>query len=80
LREAGPELSVVPRRPVAFDEVDDDDDDDEKEGELPGSKGLWDEPRKGRAEREPKNHLWRTFVKRAFVGTRPDEELEDRFG
>lgn len=27
-----------------------------------------------------KNHLWKVFVKRAFVHTKPDEEIDDDFG
>lgn len=27
-----------------------------------------------------KNHVWRAFVRRAFVGTKPSDELDDRFG
>jgi endopolyphosphatase len=27
-----------------------------------------------------KNHVWRAFVKRAFVGTKPEKELDDHFG
>ncbi|KAJ9658963.1 Endopolyphosphatase [Neophaeococcomyces mojaviensis] len=34
--------------------------------------------RKGQTLKE--NKLWHTFVKRAFVGTKPDSELEDEFG
>lgn len=28
----------------------------------------------------PKNHVWRAFVKRAFVGTKPEKELDEHFG
>jgi endopolyphosphatase len=31
-------------------------------------------------EKKLKNHVWRAFLKRAFVGTKPEEELDDRFG
>jgi endopolyphosphatase len=27
-----------------------------------------------------KNHVWRAFVNRAFVGTKPEKELDDHFG
>lgn len=30
--------------------------------------------------KQPKNHVWRAFVKRAYVHTKPEEELEDSFG
>jgi len=30
--------------------------------------------------KKPKNHVWRTFVKRAFVNTKADEELDEDFG
>lgn len=31
-------------------------------------------------EKKLQNHVWRAFVKRAFVGTKPEKELDDRFG
>jgi endopolyphosphatase len=31
-------------------------------------------------EKTAKNHVWRAFVKRAFVCTKPEKYLDDRFG
>ena len=30
--------------------------------------------------KKPDNHIWRAFVQRAFVGTKPEDELDDLFG
>lgn len=42
---------------------------EEKKGKKKG-----DEPKK------TKNHLWHVFVKRAYVHTKPDAEIQKRFG
>jgi len=52
---------------------------DNLENELPDVDGHKDVLGLGMYEVKAKNHLWHTFIRRAFVGTKPDEQLENDF-
>lgn len=40
-----------------------------------------DEKKKGNSKvKKARNHLWRVFIKRAFVHTKPEEEIDQEFG
>ncbi|KAK5092327.1 Endopolyphosphatase [Exophiala xenobiotica] len=59
----------------------DDDDSDIEDDELSATKKKHKKHKKKRKDQTlKKNHLWHAFVKRAFVGTKSDEELENEFG
>jgi endopolyphosphatase len=58
---------------------------DEKDGDLMTER-IMNQARKeatkhkAKAKKKVKNHVWKTFVRRVFVGTKPDEDLDDQFG
>lgn len=54
-----------------------DDDADAHDHDDEQSREGWHDLNK---KKKLKNHVWRAFVKRAFVGTKPEKELDDRFG
>jgi endopolyphosphatase len=35
---------------------------------------------KTKTKKKVKNHVWKTFIRRVFVGTKPDGDLDDEFG
>ena len=45
-----------------------------------GRKKKKHKKKKSKSSSKPKNHMWRTFVRRAFVGAKDEDELAESFG
>ncbi|KAK5946901.1 Endopolyphosphatase [Knufia obscura] len=58
----------------------DDDDPDTEDEKLSTTINKHKKGKKRKDKALKKNHLWHAFVKRAFVSTKSDDELEDEFG
>lgn len=65
---------------IAEDDIANSDDDDDSDIEDDELSAIRKHKRKRKDQTLKKNHLWHAFVKRAFVSTKSDEELEDEFG
>ena len=50
------------------------------DGDVSTEKHKKHKKKKGKSSSRPKNHMWRTFVRRAFVGAKDEDELAESFG
>ncbi|GME51198.1 Metallo-dependent phosphatase [Neofusicoccum parvum] len=64
-------------------EIDDDDNDeevDDADGDVDAEKKKKKKKKKKHHKKGPKNHIWYTFIERAFVGTMDRDEIQEQFG
>ena len=64
------------------EEVDSEDDAFESDDDLDTQKNKKKKhkKKKKKGNKKLRNHVWKTFIRRAFVGAKPDEDLDDDFG